>query len=98
MRRALRLFFPDCYKKHLYNARTCLCKAVNSLGVRPCPKSVSYFTDAASLRRAYDYPPTVILGPGEPEMAHQTDEYCRVAKIQESVEVYSQIIHGWCRV
>jgi succinyl-diaminopimelate desuccinylase len=68
------------------------------LGERPRPRSVSYFTDAASLRRAYDYPPTVILGPGEPDMAHQTDEYCRIAKVEEAVEVYSHIIRSWCGV
>lgn len=68
------------------------------LGERPQPRAVSYFTDAASLRRAYNFPPTVILGPGEPEMAHQTDEYCRVAKIGEAVAIYNQIIRNWCRV
>ena len=57
----------------------------------------SYFTDAASLRRAYHYP-TVTLGPGEPEMAHHTAEYCRDAMLQEAVEVHSQTVLSWCRL
>ena len=68
------------------------------LGERPAPRSVSFFTDAASLRRAYDSPPTVILGPGEPDMAHQTDEFCKVERIREAVNVYTDIIRQWCRV
>jgi acetylornithine deacetylase/succinyl-diaminopimelate desuccinylase-like protein len=31
-------------------------------------------------------------------MAHQTAEYCRDAKLQEAVEVYSQTIRSWCRL
>lgn len=67
------------------------------LGLRPEPRSISFFTDAAALRRAYDQPPAVILGPGEPEMAHQTDEYCRVEKINEAVAIYTEIIRRWCQ-
>jgi succinyl-diaminopimelate desuccinylase len=36
--------------------------------------------------------PTVILGPGEPEMAHQTDEFCYIQKIEEAVMIYKNII------
>lgn len=68
------------------------------LGERPRPRTAYYFTDAGSLRRAYGSPPTVILGPGEPALAHQTDEYCRVGKINEAVEIYSQIIRNWCGI
>ena len=45
-------------------------------GVRPIEKTVSYFTDASALKSVIGNPPTVILGPGQPEMAHQTDEFC----------------------
>jgi succinyl-diaminopimelate desuccinylase len=34
----------------------------------------------------------IILGPGQPEMAHQTDEYCYINKIEKSVEIYKKII------
>jgi succinyl-diaminopimelate desuccinylase len=60
------------------------------------PRGASYFTDAAALTPAYGGPPTVILGPGEPAMAHQTDEYCLVERIEQAVEVYAEIIERWC--
>ena len=66
------------------------------LGSRPVPRTASYFTDAAALGRAYGNPPTVILGPGEPQMAHQTDEYCMIDRIGESVHAYEEIIRRWC--
>jgi succinyl-diaminopimelate desuccinylase len=37
----------------------------------------------------------VICGPGEPSMAHKTDEYCEVAKIVEAVAIYRTVI-GAC--
>jgi succinyl-diaminopimelate desuccinylase len=40
----------------------------------------------------------VILGPGELTLAHQTDEYCLVSRIEEATELYSQLIRRWCRI
>jgi len=68
------------------------------LAARPVPRVATYFTDAAPLSRAYNNPPTVILGPGEPQMAHQTDEYCVVDRIEQSVAVYEELMRRWCRV
>jgi succinyl-diaminopimelate desuccinylase len=68
------------------------------LGARPVARSATYFTDAAPLRLAYRAPPTVILGPGEPQMAHQTDEYCMIDRIHQAVGAYEEIIRGWCLV
>jgi succinyl-diaminopimelate desuccinylase len=68
------------------------------LGTRPAPRAATYFTDAAALNRAYGNPPTVILGPGEPQMAHQTDEYCLVERIEQVVPAYEEIIRRWCAV
>ena len=65
------------------------------LGVRPEVKTASYFTDASALTPAYGNIPTVILGPGEAKMAHQTDEYCFINKIPESVEAYIEIAKHW---
>lgn len=56
------------------------------------PKSASFLTDASVLTPWLDNVPTIILGPGEPEMAHQTDEYCYVKKIKEAVGLYKEII------
>jgi succinyl-diaminopimelate desuccinylase len=61
------------------------------------PKTVSYFTDAAALRGPLGQPPTVILGPGEPHMAHQTDEFCYVARIGEAEQLFRHIILDWCK-
>lgn len=66
------------------------------LGERPDERSVTYFTDAAALMLAYGGPPTVILGPGEPQLAHQTDEWCSVRRIEESVAAYGELIRRWC--
>lgn len=63
---------------------------------QPAVRSASYFTDAAVLTLAYQGPPTVILGPGEPQLAHQTDEYCFVERIDQAVSAYRQIIAEWC--
>jgi succinyl-diaminopimelate desuccinylase len=68
------------------------------LGYLPEPRVASYFTDAAALNIAYDMPPTVILGPGEAQMAHQTNEYCVVERVTESVAAYEEIARRWCGI
>ena len=68
------------------------------VGARPEPKVATYFTDAAALTPAYGNPPTIVLGPGEPQMAHQTDEYCEIERVKSSVSLYEQVIADWCQV
>jgi succinyl-diaminopimelate desuccinylase len=68
------------------------------LGSRPEPRVATYFTDAAALNVAYSMPPTVILGPGEAGMAHQTDEYCVIDRVTESVAAYEEIARRWCGI
>ena len=60
------------------------------------PNQANIGTDAAALTPAYGGPPTVILGPGEMKLAHQTDEYCRVDRLEQSVELYVEIARRWC--
>ena len=55
-------------------------------------KSLPYMTDGAVLQQLYNGIPTIILGPGQPEMAHQTDEFCYISKIEEAVTIYKKII------
>ena len=62
----------------------------------PVPRGVAYFTDASILTPAFGNPPTIILGPGEPSMAHKTDEFCYVSKIMEATEAYLEIAEKWC--
>ena len=65
------------------------------LGKMPEVHTATYFTDAAALTPAYGGPPTVILGPGEAAMAHQTDEYCVVDRIDQAVDAYVEIAKRW---
>ena len=51
--------------------------------------------DASALAPAYGGVPTVILGPGEAAMAHQTDAYCVVDRIGKVVEAYTEIARHW---
>jgi succinyl-diaminopimelate desuccinylase len=62
------------------------------IGQAGFPKSLPYLTDGAVLQPAYGCISTVILGPGQPEMAHQTDEFCFTENIEKAVEIYSNII------
>jgi succinyl-diaminopimelate desuccinylase len=68
------------------------------LTTRAEPRAVTYFTDAAILSPAYGHVPTVILGPGEPTMAHKTDEYCEIGRLETAVPIYEEIIRRWCDV
>jgi len=64
-------------------------------GEKPKPAAAPYFTDASDLTPALGSPPTLILGPGQPEMAHKTDEYCYISKVEEAVEIYTKIAMKW---
>ena len=68
------------------------------LGGRPEPKTITFSTDGADLKRGYGGPPAVILGPGEPMLAHQTDEWCSQERIGQSVELFTTLMRRWCGV
>jgi len=55
-------------------------------------RTAPYMTDAANLLKVYAGAPTVVLGPGEAAMAHQTDEYCSMERIRQSVSIYEALI------
>jgi len=61
------------------------------------PGTVTYFTDAAALLAPLGNPPTLILGPGETHLAHQTDEYCEVIRIDQAYDLYRRMILDWCQ-
>ena len=71
-----------------------ICRPV--LGKKPRAKTATYMTDAANLLKVYAGAPTVVLGPGEPAMAHQTDEYCSMERVRQSVAIYEGLIKDWC--
>ena len=60
-------------------------------------RTAPYMTDAANLLKVYAGAPTVVLGPGEAAMAHQTDEYCSQERIRQSVAIYEALIRDWTR-
>jgi len=68
------------------------------IGEQPVPRGVTYFTDASALTSAFGDIPTIILGPGEPDMAHKTDEFCFLSKVDAAAEAYAEIGRNWCRL
>lgn len=68
-----------------------------NLGFRPEPEGAPYFTDASALVPAFNNAPTVVIGPGDFEQCHQTDEFCPVEHILESNRIYEDLIEAMCR-
>jgi len=69
-----------------------------ALGEKPQARSAPYFTDASALKPAFGGAPTVILGPGDMKLAHQTDEYCAVDRVEEAANIYEAIARRWCEM
>jgi succinyl-diaminopimelate desuccinylase len=64
---------------------------------RPRPATITFSTDGADLKRGFGgNVPAVILGPGEPKLAHQTDEWCSVNRIEQSVDLFGTLMRRWC--
>jgi succinyl-diaminopimelate desuccinylase len=59
-------------------------------------RGAPYFTDAGALKPGMGNPPTVILGPGEPEQSHQTGEYCLASRVGQGEAIYMETIARWC--
>lgn len=59
----------------------------------PSPCALPFFTDASVLVDACGAE-AVILGPGEPALAHQTDETCAVDEIIAAVAIYGRLLAG----
>jgi succinyl-diaminopimelate desuccinylase len=55
-------------------------------------ETAPYFTDASALTPALG---GVILGPGHAHMAHQTDEWCECARIEQAVAIYTRLMAAW---
>ena len=65
---------------------------------RPTPRTITFSTDGADLKRAFGGPPAVILGPGEPTLAHQTDEWCSLTRLEQSTDLFRTLMRNWCGV
>jgi succinyl-diaminopimelate desuccinylase len=71
-----------------------ICESVS--GQTPKVEAAPYFTDASVLTPALGGVPTIILGPGPANLAHQTDEWCNCDRIDEAVLIYERLIGKWC--
>jgi succinyl-diaminopimelate desuccinylase len=60
-------------------------------------RTATYFSDASLLGPALGHVPAIILGPGEPSMAHQTDEWCSIGNIERATRIYGEMILDWMR-
>lgn len=69
--------------------------ATTHLGERPPVGALPFFTDASVLKPAFGDVPTVILGPGDTHMAHQTDEFCEVQRIPVALEMFKAVMRDW---
>lgn len=66
------------------------------VGERPQPRTITFSTDGADLKRGFGGAiPAVVLGPGEPKLAHQTDEWCSMTRIDQSVELFTTLMRDW---
>jgi succinyl-diaminopimelate desuccinylase len=65
------------------------------LGRRLEPRGAPFFTDASVLTPAMNDAPTLILGPGETALAHKTNEYCLMSKLEAAVDLYIEIGRRW---
>jgi len=69
------------------------------LAGRPLPKTITFSTDGADLKRGFGGAiPAVVLGPGEPRLAHQTDEWCSMERVGQSVDLFRTLMRDWCGV
>jgi len=68
------------------------------LDARPMPRTITFSTDGADLKRGYGGKiPAVVLGPGEPNLAHQTDEWCSSTRIEQSVDLFRTLMLDWIK-
>jgi succinyl-diaminopimelate desuccinylase len=58
---------------------------------RPLPRAMTGYTDGSQFVKANKEFPIVILGPGDPYLAHQTDEFVEVEAYLRSIDIYKEI-------
>jgi len=59
------------------------------------PIGMRYFSDASVLAPALGNPPVAIVGPGDPALAHQVDEWCSIAGIRRAASLYERLGAEW---
>jgi succinyl-diaminopimelate desuccinylase len=66
------------------------------LGARPAPAGAPYFTDASALVPGFGGAPTIVIGPGQADQCHKTDEHCALSDIHDAVVLYRDLIERLC--
>ncbi len=64
-------------------------KNIEQIGVR-------YFTDASILTLQNNKIPVILYGPGDPELAHQPNEYVSIENYIESIKFYQNLYKNFC--
>jgi succinyl-diaminopimelate desuccinylase len=62
-------------------------------GEEPHKITLSFFSDGAFI--ATSSIPTLIIGPGDPSLAHKANEHVSLSKVEESVKIYCEIARKW---
>jgi succinyl-diaminopimelate desuccinylase len=71
---------------------TSFCRAVEAAtGTGPDPRGMFAFTDGSILAPRLSLP-LVVCGPGQPNIAHQPDEYVEISQLVESTRILSQAL------
>ena len=65
-------------------------------GARPALAGAPYFTDASALVPGFGGAPTIVIGPGQAEQCHKTDEHCALSDIHDAVALYRDLIERLC--
>jgi succinyl-diaminopimelate desuccinylase len=68
------------------------------LAAPPDTRTITFSTDGADLGRGFGGPPAVIVGPGEPQLAHQTDEWCSMERMAQSADLFTTLARRWCAI
>lgn len=63
---------------------------IEKRGYQPKPIGINYFTDASILVQNELTQKVLICGPGEPELAHQPNEYVEIRKYLDYIEVLKE--------
>lgn len=60
-------------------------------GVDPTQVSVAYFSDGSIIQPASNNVPTLLCGPGDPNLAHQTDERVHIDQLEQAGRFYAEL-------